>query len=78
MNKNKLLADFGLRIKKIRNLQNISQEQLAEKAHMHRTYIGMLERGEKNATLTTLFKLSEALNISICEIFKFELGDYNE
>ncbi len=48
--------------------RGLSQESLSFKAKMHRTYIGMVERGEKNITFYNLFKLSEALGISVREL----------
>jgi transcriptional regulator with XRE-family HTH domain len=65
-----ILKEFGLRIKKIRKEKNLSQEQLAEKAKVHRTYIGMIERGEKNITLTNIKKISNALETGIFELFR--------
>lgn len=50
-----------------REMLELSQEELAELCGMHRTYVGSIERGERNITLSTLLKLSEALN---CEIFE--------
>jgi len=52
-------------IKKYREINNISQEQLAEISGLHRTYIGSVERKERNVTLSTLACLSKALNISV-------------
>lgn len=45
------LVIFGERVKAVRKNQGLSQEELAAKADLHRTYIGMIERGEKNITL---------------------------
>jgi transcriptional regulator with XRE-family HTH domain len=64
------LKQFGLRIKKLRLEKHLSQEELAELAKVHRTYIGMVERGEKNVTLTTITKLSKALDITVYDLFK--------
>lgn len=47
----------------------LSQEKLAVKAGVHRTYIGMIERGEKNVTIVNIEKLAKALNVSIKELF---------
>ncbi|WP_245323065.1 MULTISPECIES: helix-turn-helix domain-containing protein [Francisella] len=65
-----ILKQFGNRIKKLRSEKNISQEELALIANLHRTYIGMIERGEKNLTLTSIQKLSRALEIDLSNIFK--------
>jgi transcriptional regulator with XRE-family HTH domain len=65
-----LVRQFGNRLRKLRENKNLSQEKLAELAGVHRTYIGMIERGEKNLTLLNLGKLSTALNLSIAELLK--------
>ncbi len=65
-----LLIIFGQKIKVLRNDRSMSQEDLADSANVHRTYIGMIERGEKNITLITLSRLAVALNIDISEIVK--------
>ena len=46
MDKSNILNEFGNKVKKLRIELNLSQEKLAEKANLHRTYIGMIERGE--------------------------------
>ena len=48
---NKILINFGLRVKETRKNRGLSQEELAHKSNLHRTYIGMIERAEKNITL---------------------------
>lgn len=53
----------GSRIRIYRNRASLSQEQLAEIAGLHTTYIGQLERGEKNATIQTIEKIALALNL---------------
>ena len=63
--KNKLLVSFGLNVRRHRTLAGISQEELAEKAGLHRTYIGMIERAEKNITLINIGKVANALNVEI-------------
>lgn len=67
---NDMLAKFGLRVRKIRLDKGWSQEKLAEKAGLHRTYVGSLERGERNVCLLNLYKLADALNIDITEFFQ--------
>jgi transcriptional regulator with XRE-family HTH domain len=52
----------------LRKEQGMTQEQLAEKANMHRTYIGMLERAEKNITLLNIEKIAIALEIKITDL----------
>jgi transcriptional regulator with XRE-family HTH domain len=54
---------FGQVLREVREIRNISQEELAARAGYHRTYIGQLERGEKSPSLRTIFKLSSALEV---------------
>ena len=68
--KKEILVHFGEKIRKERIRQKLSQEQLAAKAGVHRTYIGMIERAEKNITLETIERIAKALNLSISDIFK--------
>ena len=60
-----LLKKFGKRIRQLREERGISQERLGELAKVHRTYVGMIERGEKNITLTNIEKFAKALNVKI-------------
>ena len=64
-----VLKRFGNKIRELRKEKNLSQEELAEKANLHRTYIGMIERAEKNITLINIEKLAKALNINIKDLF---------
>jgi transcriptional regulator with XRE-family HTH domain len=65
-----ILKVFGQKVRAIRKDKNISQEELAFKAEMHRTYIGMIERAEKNITLLNIEKIAKALNINIIDLLK--------
>lgn len=67
-----ILKDFGQTIRLIRMDKELSQEELAHRCGFHRTYIGMIERGEKNITLKNIEILARSLDISICELFKDE------
>jgi transcriptional regulator with XRE-family HTH domain len=67
--KEAILIKFGQKIREIRLKQNISQEKLAEKANLHRTYIGMIERAEKNITLLNIQKIANALGVGISDLF---------
>ena len=60
-----ILREFGLRIQQERKKLGISQEELAFRAGMHRTYIGMIERAERNITLSNIKKLADALQLNI-------------
>lgn len=61
---------IGQRIRNYRVKQGLSQEKLAEMAGCHPTYIGQLERGEKNATLESIEKISIALDIPLSQLFE--------
>ena len=60
---------IGQRIRNYRTQKGLSQEKLAELAGCHPTYIGQLERGEKNATLERVEKMASAMDISLSELF---------
>ena len=64
-----ILKNFGARVAAKRKNKGLSQEQLAYKAGLHRTYIGMVERGEKNITLKNIIKISNALECQPGELF---------
>ena len=72
--KKKILIKFGERVREIRKENGLSQEQLSFKADLHRTYIGMIERAEKNITLVNIEKIAKALEISINDLMKFNNG----
>lgn len=63
MNSKSVLVQFGTKVQQLRKEQGLSQECLAEKAGVHRTYIGMIERAEKNITLLNIEKIAKALNV---------------
>ena len=64
-----ILKKFGDRVRQLRKLKDISQEELAHRADLHRTYIGMIERAEKNITLLNIEKIANALEVSINDLF---------
>jgi transcriptional regulator with XRE-family HTH domain len=66
--KSKILIRFGEKVRELRIHKGLSQEQLAHLADVHRTYIGMIERAEKNITLINIEKISNALEIDIKEL----------
>ena len=61
---------IGQRIRNYRTQKGLSQEKLAELAGCHPTYIGQLERGEKNATLESVEKIAAAMDVSLSELFE--------
>lgn len=66
------LNAFGANLRAIRNVTEISQEELASRAGLDRTYISLLERGKRNPSLVCIGKLSKALQISLSDLFDFE------
>jgi transcriptional regulator with XRE-family HTH domain len=62
----------GNRIRELRKAKSWTQEQLAEAAGLHYSYIGGVERGDRNISLETLEKIAAGLNVPAVEIFKFE------
>ena len=68
-----VLVRFGQNVQRIRKGCDLSQEELAERAGLHRTYIGMIERAEKNITLCNIEKIAKALNVDILSLLSNEL-----
>lgn len=68
----KILINFGKNVRDIRKKRGLSQEQLAFKADLHRTYIGMIERAEKNITLINIEKIANALDTEITVLFNLK------
>jgi Predicted transcriptional regulators len=62
---------FGKRVAELRKNAGYSQEQFAFKCEVDRTYIGVVERGEKSPTLNTIVKIASALGISMSELFDY-------
>lgn len=65
-----IMKNVGKQIRVYRLKKGLTQEQLAEMADVHPTYIGQVERGEKNLTVGTLEKILFAFNISFADFFK--------
>lgn len=74
-----IAKSVGQRIRNYRTHRGLSQEKLAELSGCHPTYIGQLERGEKNATIESIERIASALDISLSKLFE-KLGgqDYEE
>jgi len=68
--KREILIKFGNKVREERIKLGLSQEELASRAKVHRTYIGMIERAEKNITLENIEKIAKALAINISDFFK--------
>jgi transcriptional regulator with XRE-family HTH domain len=62
---------FGERVRQLRLARNLSQEELAFKAGVHRTYLGSIERGERNPSLKNIAAIAKALDITLSELFSF-------
>ena len=64
-----LTRRFGELVRKLRSEQGFSQEGFAYRVGLHRTYVGQIERGEKNVTILTANKLAKALGITLTSMF---------
>lgn len=63
------LSLFASKVKQLREERGLSQEKLAAKAGLHRTYIGMVERQERNPSLSCIYKIAKGLNVGIKDLF---------
>jgi transcriptional regulator with XRE-family HTH domain len=68
----KVIENFGKQVKKLRMDEGLSQEELAEKLNIHRTYMSFIERGKRSPSLLIIFKISRALNIKLPDLFDFD------
>ena len=68
----KITENFGKQVKKLRLEKEMSQEELAEKLNIHRTYMSFIERGQRSPSLLLIFKISRALGIKLPELFSFD------
>lgn len=69
MERREILIKFGQRVRQLRKEKKLSQEEFSYQADLHRTYIGMIERAEKNITLINIEKIAKALSVDIKELF---------
>ena len=63
-------AAFAARVRALRLAKGLSQEQLAERAGLHRTYVSSLERGQRNVGLDNILDLAAALDVPAAELFR--------
>lgn len=68
----KFLKQIGIKIKELRIQANLSQEKLAFAAELDRTYIGSVERGERNISLINTKKIAKALNVKITNLLDID------
>lgn len=64
------LTNFGRRIRALRKRQGLSQEAFADLAGIDRSYMGHIERGQKNITLTKIHQIANALNVKVTDLFQ--------
>ncbi len=64
LNEKRALKILGANVRKLRNQLKVSQEELADRAGVHRTYLGAIERGERNVSLANIVKIANALNVT--------------
>lgn len=63
---------FGERVRELRQMKGLSQEELAFRAKVHRTYLGSIERGERNPALKNIAAIAKALDVSLSELFSYD------
>lgn len=72
MKSNECVMKFGKRVSSLRMEKGITQEELSFRSGLNRTYVGEIERGEKNASVVTIDKLAKGLNVRLKELFDYE------
>lgn len=65
----KIRKEFGLRVRVLRKEHGFSQEEFAYECGLHRTYMGDIERGERNISIDNIYKIAHTLKMSISELF---------
>ena len=71
MQSEKIKSEFGRHLRELRVDRKLTQEELAERAGLHFTYVGQIERGVRNPSLVNLYKLAKALSITAGELLPF-------
>ena len=69
--KSKINIQFGKRVIELRKIKGITQEELAYRCDIQRSYMGVIERGEKSVTLNTIEKIAAGLEVSVIELMSF-------
>lgn len=67
-----ILRAFGHRVREIRKERGLSQEHLADNAGLDRTYIGGVERGERNISLFNIHRIAHALDVTLSDLFSYD------
>lgn len=78
MKKKEILKLVGARIRVLRKERGMSQESLGEKGGFHFSYIGQIERGEKNVALLNLEKIATALDVNVAQLFNYINEEYEQ
>ncbi|MBB3131299.1 transcriptional regulator with XRE-family HTH domain [Paenibacillus rhizosphaerae] len=78
MTDKEILLRLGARLRDLRKEKGLTQESLGEKGGFHFSYIGQIERGEKNVALLNLAKIAEALEVDISQLFTYTSVESNE
>lgn len=60
---------FGAEVRRLRREKGVSQEAFAELCGLHRTYVGAVERGERNVSIDNITKIARALHVPIAQLF---------
>lgn len=68
----KVRKDFGLRVRALRTERGFSQEDFADECGLHRTYVGAIERGERNVSINNIAKIAAALKVDTANLFSKE------
>lgn len=63
---------LGENVRSLRMERQITQEQLAELCNLHRTYVGAIERGDRNVSLNNIAKIAYALNVTPSDLLKYD------
>lgn len=69
---------FGLVLRELRKRQALSQEELAHKADLERNYVSLLELGRNSASVKTIFKLAQALDVTVSEFMSLVDAQYRQ
>lgn len=66
----RFLKQFGKRLAHIRQQKGMTQEQVADRVELHRTYIGFIEQGKRNPSIANVYRIARTLKVHISELLK--------